>query len=90
MNVKVCRNCLQTLTPERRERGLSTCANCAKTLQALKDKENPPVDNPLQAALKSQKMKELEEEALKKEVEKKQKNVESFFVDFSKVKKTFW
>ena len=46
MNVKVCRNCLQTLTPERRERGLSTCANCAKTLQALKDKENPPVDNP--------------------------------------------
>ena len=79
---------MQTLAPERRERGLLTCANCAKTLQALKDKENPP--NPLQAALKSQKEKEFEQDALKKEVEKKQKNVETFFDDFSKVKKTFW
>jgi len=32
----------------------------------------------------------LEQDALKKEVEKKQKNVETFFDDFSKVKKTFW
>jgi len=79
---------LQTLAPERRESGLLTCANCAKTLQALKDKEKP--QNPLQAALKTQKEKELEQDALKKEVEKKQKNVETFFDDFSKVKKTFW
>jgi hypothetical protein len=39
MNVKVCRNCLQTLSQDRRERGLLVCANCAKAIQALKEKE---------------------------------------------------
>ena len=90
MNVKVCRNCLQPLAAERRERGMSMCADCSKAIQALKNKEKPPELNPLQAALKTQKEKELEELELKKEIEKKQKHVEHFFEDFTKVKKSFW
>jgi uncharacterized Zn finger protein (UPF0148 family) len=95
MNVKVCRNCLQTLSQDRRERGLLVCANCAKAIQALKEKEKEKEKqvaeaNPLQAALKSEKQKILEEEAQRVENEKKQKNVEHFFEDFSKVKRSFW
>ena len=91
---KVCKNCLQPLSPERKERGLFTCANCAKLIQAAqqraRDLENPPPTSPLQAALKNDLQQQLEAEAEKKEMEKKQKNVEHFFDDLQKVKRSFW
>jgi hypothetical protein len=94
MIVKVCRNCLQPLSPERRERGLFTCVECAKQIQAAQQKsrelENPPPKSPLHAALKSELEKQAQAEVEKKELEKKQKNVEHFFEDFQKVKKGFW
>ena len=94
MIVKVCRNCLQPLSPERRERGLFTCVECAKQIQAAQQKarelENPPPKSPLHAALKSELEKQAQAEEEKKELEKKQKNVEHFFEDFQKVKKNFW
>jgi len=94
MQVKVCKNCLQLLAPERRERGLPTCAACFKLIQAReqqqRDLENPPATSPLQAALKNELNSQAEAEAAKKEIEKKQKNVEHFFEDFQKVKRRFW
>jgi hypothetical protein len=94
MQAKVCRNCLQPLSPERKERGLSTCANCAKVIaaaqQKARDLENPPPTSTLQATIKSDLQKAAEAEALKKEAEVKQKNVEVFFDDLQKVKKSFW
>jgi predicted amidophosphoribosyltransferase len=60
MQAKVCKNCLQPLSPERKERGLFTCANCAKKIheaqQRARDLENPPPTSPLQAALKNKNM----------------------------------
>jgi DNA-directed RNA polymerase subunit M/transcription elongation factor TFIIS len=94
MQAKVCKNCLQPLSPERKERGLFTCANCSKLIQAKqqqqRDLENPPPTSPLQAALKNELQKQAEAEAEKKELEKKQKNVEHFFDDLQKVKRSFW
>ena len=94
MQAKVCKNCLQPLSPERKERGLSTCANCSKLIQArekeTRDRENPPPNSPLQAALKNELLQQAEAEAEKKEIEKKQKNVEHFFDDLQKVKRSFW
>jgi hypothetical protein len=94
MPVKVCRNCLQPLASERRERGYTTCANCAKLLAIKQQDERPLEDpnevNPLKVALKQALQKEAEAELERKELEKKQKNVEHFFDDFQKVKKGFW
>jgi hypothetical protein len=94
MQAKVCRNCLQPLSAERKERALSTCANCAKQIQAAQQKmrelENPPPKSPLHAALKGELEKQAQAEAEKRELDKKQKNVEHFFDDFQKVKKSFW
>ena len=94
MLVKVCKNCMQPLLPERKERGFSTCANCAKVIaaaqQKARDQENPPPTSTLQATIKSDLQKALEAEALRKEAEIKQKNVEVFFDDLQKVKKSFW
>ena len=94
MQVKVCKNCLQPLSPERKEKGLFNCVDCAKKIQAAqqraRDAENPPPTSPLQAALKNELQKQLEAEAEKKEIEKKQKNVEHFFDDLQKVKRGFW
>jgi len=94
MQAKVCRNCLQPLNAERKERGLSTCADCSKALAAIQQKarelDAPPPTTPLQAALKSDLQKISEAEAEKKELVVKQKNVTSFFNDFQKVKKSIW
>jgi DNA-directed RNA polymerase subunit M/transcription elongation factor TFIIS len=94
MHVKVCKNCLQLLAPDRKERGLFTCLDCAKKIQEAQQRaralENPPPSSPLQAALKNELQKQLDAEAEKKELEKKQKNVEHFFDDFQKVKRGFW
>jgi hypothetical protein len=94
MLAKVCRNCLQPLSTERRELQLTTCANCAKTIAEAKRKAdqlaNPPPASPLQAALKQEQQQQLEQQALQKEEAQKQKNVEHFFDDLQKVKKSFW
>ena len=90
---KVCRNCLKLLVPERRERGLVTCADCAKAMANAQQKPSvtdnltptaPP--SPLQAALKNDLQKQAEAEAQKKELLVKQKNVDTFFTEFQKVK----
>jgi ribosomal protein L37AE/L43A len=90
MQSKVCRNCLQPLNAERKERGLTTCANCSKVMAAAQQKQrelhDPVPKTPLQAALKSDLQKQAEAEAQQKELIVKQKNVDSFFNDFSKVK----
>ena len=94
MQTKVCKNCLQPLSAERKEKALSTCANCAKQIAAAQQKmrelENPPPKSPLHAALKGELEKQAQMEAQRIELEKKQKNVEHFFDDFQKVKKSFW
>jgi hypothetical protein len=94
MHVKVCKNCLQPLASDRKERGLFTCADCAKKIQEAQQRarviENPPPSSPLQAALKNELQKQLDAEAEKKEIEKRQKNVEHFFDDWQKVKRGFW
>ena len=94
MQAKVCRNCLQPLSAERKEKALSTCANCAKQIAAAQQKmrelENPPPKSPLHATLRGELEKQAQMEAQRIELEKKQKNVEHFFDDFQKVKKSFW
>ncbi len=93
MQTKVCRNCLQVLNAERRERGLTTCADCSKAIAAAQQKRrelDSPVQttppSPLQAALKSDLQKQAEAEAQQKELLVKQKNVDIFYNEFQKVK----
>ena len=93
MQAKVCRNCLQLLIPERRERGLTTCADCAKAMANAQQKpkltdgltQSVPA-SPLQAALKSDLQRQAEAEAENKDLLVKQKNVDTFFTEFQKVK----
>ena len=59
----------------------------AKSIGFIRD---PPPTSTLQAMIKSDLQKAAEAEALKKEAEVKQKNVEVFFDDLQKVKKSFW
>ena len=56
----------------------------------MREIENPPPKSPLHAALKGDLEKQAQMEAQRIELEKKQKNVEHFFDDFQKVKKSFW
>ena len=90
MKTKVCANCLELLTAERREKGYLTCIRCERTIKvAQQEKLSSVPETPLQAALKRDLEETLKKEAEQREAEKKQQNKTDFFNTFKKIKKIF-
>jgi hypothetical protein len=85
MQVKVCKNCLQSLSAERRANGYTTCIGCSTKIKAA---QQTHPSSPLLATLKKDFQAQLEEEAKLKENERRQQNIKHFFDDFKKIKRT--
>jgi len=87
MQVKVCKNCLQSLSAERRANGYSTCISCSKIVKAQAQSTQQQVP-PLVATLKRELQAQADEKINQKEIERRQRNVEKFFDVFKKIKRT--
>jgi methylphosphotriester-DNA--protein-cysteine methyltransferase len=88
MKTKVCANCLELLTTDRREKGHRTCIRCEQTLKvAQQEKLSSATETPLQAALKRDLEETLKKEAEKKHLAQQQQNRSDFFDIFKKIKK---
>jgi hypothetical protein len=90
MPSKVCTNCLELLTAERREKGHATCVRCERTIKvAQQEKSSSATASPLQAALKRDIDELSKKQAEKKALEQKQQNKTDFFDNLKKIKKFF-
>ena len=88
MKTKVCTNCLELLTAERREKGYPTCVRCERTIKvAQQEKMSLDPETPLQAALKRDLEEKLKKESEKKQIAQRQQNRSEFFDIFKKIKK---
>jgi len=88
MKTKICRNCLELLTVDRREKGYPTCIRCERTIKvAEQEKLSSTQDTPLHATLKRDLEDALKREAEKKQLAQQQQNKADFFDIFKKIKK---
>ena len=90
MQAKVCANCLDLLTAERRSAGYNTCIKCERTLKvAQQEKLSSASNSILHATLKKELEIQVKQETEQKEAERKQQNKTDFFNTFKKIKKIF-
>lgn len=87
---KVCKNCLELLTPDRRAKGHITCARCEQKIKvAEQEKLTSTASTILQATLKRDLDEISKKESEKKELKQKKQNKTDFLDNLKKIKKFF-